>query len=64
MAFLMYIFQFENLELFSLTNAIEKTCQILESKLMHGLELGRALINLEGDVFSLARTFTLVNQIL
>jgi hypothetical protein len=57
----MYIFQFENLELFSFTNAIEETCQILESKLMHGLELGRAF-NLEGDVFSLARTFTLVNQ--
>ncbi len=58
----MYIFQFNNLELFSLTNTVEKTCQIPKSKLMHGLELGGAF-NLEGDVFSLARMFTLVNQI-
>jgi len=63
MAFLMYIFQFESFELFSLTNAIEETCQIPKSKLMHGLEL-RGEFDLEGDVFSLARMFTLVNQIL
>ncbi len=59
----MYIFQFKSLELFSLTNVVEKTCQILDSKLMHGLELGGAF-NLEGDVLSLARMFTLINQIL
>jgi hypothetical protein len=55
----MYIFQFKSLELFSFTNAIEEICQIRESKLMHGLQLGRAF-NLKGDIFSLARMFTLV----
>jgi hypothetical protein len=63
MAFLMYIFQFKSLELFSLTNVVEETCQIPKSKLMHGLEL-KGAFNLEGDVFPLARMFTLVNQIL
>jgi hypothetical protein len=55
----MYIFEFKSFELFSLTNVVEETCQILESKLMHGLELRRTF-DLEGDVFSLARMFTLV----
>jgi hypothetical protein len=55
----MYIFEFKSFELFSLTKAVEETCQILESKLMHGLELSRTF-DLKGDVLSLAMMFTLV----